>query len=340
MSLTAFGLLVALAAAPVPATGPPRVPAGCTLALSPDARFLAAADPSEVSVWDLRAGRLAYQLDDASGVQPRLGTREVRAADIDVLFTPDGRYLLTCDNSGTIQIRAAGTGKPVRTIKAPAARAEPKLQGMNYSDSISRLFHGSGGDMAVFSTGTGHLFTLDLSDWSMNYSYHNWRDDVHAVSGDGRFALLHYPVDATYQEAWLTDLRAGKFAFAAEITNGVWAGAISADGKLVAGAGERVALWEVGPNSKDRLQDAGVESRCVTFTPEGKTLLAVAQEKGAVVRWDTATGKRLPDILAEGGVFTMALSGDGRRLATAGKGGTVRLFALPSGVELPIPARP
>jgi WD40 repeat protein len=115
----------------------------------------------------------------------------------------------------------------------------------------------------------------------------------------------------------------------------------SSDGKILAAAG-----YETGPNHAIYLYDmttgkplpklAGHASggvRRLLFTPDGKLLLSGGFD-GAVRIWDMATHKELRHIRVEAGtVYSMALTSDGKTIATAGREG-LRLWDLATGKEL------
>jgi WD40 repeat protein len=65
----------------------------------------------------------------------------------------------------------------------------------------------------------------------------------------------------------------------------------------------------------------------VALTPDGKTL-ASAGEKGEVVVWDAASGKKLRDWRFPGRVECLAFASDGQHLATGNGNGTVYILRL------------
>jgi RNA polymerase sigma factor (sigma-70 family) len=72
---------------------------------------------------------------------------------------------------------------------------------------------------------------------------------------------------------------------------------------------------------------------CAAFTPDGKTVI-VSDMVGRVIFWDTATGKEIRRFQAErSNVSALALSLDGKRLATAGWG-QVRLWDAKTGAAV------
>jgi WD40 repeat protein len=71
----------------------------------------------------------------------------------------------------------------------------------------------------------------------------------------------------------------------------------------------------------------------VLFTPDGKRLLTASYLRPEVVLWDPATGRRTATVDFgddAGGVYSMALSPDGKTLATAHGDNAIRLLDLPA----------
>jgi hypothetical protein len=116
----------------------------------------------------------------------------------------------------------------------------------------------------------------------------------------------------------------------------------SPDGKTLAAAG-----YETGQGNAIYLYDvaAGKELpslpghpsggvRRLVFTADGNQLLSAGFD-GAVRVWDMATRKEVRCIKIEGGtVYSLALSPDGKTIATAGRDG-LHLWELATGAELP-----
>ncbi len=121
----------------------------------------------------------------------------------------------------------------------------------------------------------------------------------------------------------------------------VWSVAFSPDGALLASGGfdGRVKLWEVpsgvqvgifidprlvNAEEKDRAHMSWV--RCVTFSPDGRTL-ATSGCDGFIRIWDTDTLRlRLDPIQAGINVYRVVFSPDGRRLACVNNPGEIRVY--------------
>jgi len=103
------------------------------------------------------------------------------------------------------------------------------------------------------------------------------------------------------------------------------------DGRtLLVGNAQGVVVWDL-ETGKDLRMLAGAGERFV-LAPDGKTIVT---NDGALQRWDIATGKALyPDRSEDGHrgeVLATVASRDGKRLASASRDGTVRLWDLNTG---------
>jgi WD40 repeat protein len=305
---------------------------GYATSVSPDGRWLAILASTGVGVWDLNTGKVVYRLVGPSAAR----------------FTPDGKHLLTADGSGPLRVWEATTGKAVRTVTPPERKTVPALrQAGSYRGKVTDFLEHPPGPCVLVGTDAGKdrrsfCFTLDPADWSMSYrpSYY----DTIAYSADGRLQVTcDTSGDSLYEYFSVYNAKTNKSLFGGHIHSGVFAAAFSADDRLVAAGSEEVRLWDLKTGKEIPLKDKTFDVDSYRFSADGKTLLAYAfcngvrgRELTAVARWDTATGKRLPDLRAKASAWTtLVTSDDGKLLVTTGLDQVIRRFDLVAGTELP-----
>jgi WD40 repeat protein len=112
----------------------------------------------------------------------------------------------------------------------------------------------------------------------------------------------------------------------------------SSDGKMLASGGYRsVRLWN--DKWKQEREIKGFEGRVtgLVFAPDNKSIFAadsVPTRRGMVHRWKLADGTKLAGWRTHNdSVFSLAVSTDGKRLATAGGDKVAKVWDLPSGKE-------
>src|SRR5581483_8412426 len=115
------------------------------------------------------------------------------------------------------------------------------------------------------------------------------------------------------------------------------AAAFSPDGRLLAtGATDAVVrLWDPATGQEQRaLRGHANWVTGLLFAPDGRTLYSVSWDK-TVKRWDPASGEERPVVEDAGRHAHVALSPDGRLLASAGgRDGTVYLTEVATGRRL------
>src|SRR6266542_2869711 len=104
----------------------------------------------------------------------------------------------------------------------------------------------------------------------------------------------------------------------------------SPDGKTLASMSEdkTIKVWDVAT----RKEQATLDGRKATFSPDGKTLAWIELDDRTIRLWDVLTRKEGTALREHGSdVCSIALSPDGRILASGSSTGTVRLWDVATG---------
>jgi WD40 repeat protein/tRNA A-37 threonylcarbamoyl transferase component Bud32 len=312
-------------------------------ALTPDGRsVVTASDTGELAWWDLRSRRKTRTIEIATGyhavaispdgftaavgigggiqlVDVRTGTKRTAAAGLTgspnwLLFSPDGKTVLSANADGTVTRWDVGSAAPRETLRGHANGVAQ----LAFSPDGRRLYTVSGDGTAIAWDLTGSRsvkgtfrFTHDR-DFDAAYDRHPGR-----LSPDGRLIA----VGLRERGVALWDARELTPAGAPLLDTGgeVKALDFSPDGRtLAAVSGDGVAtIWDVPSRSlRHPPFSAGGANAGVAFTPDGTTL-ATTGSSGGVQLWDVATGASRGRIAGFTSSSDVSFSGDGALVAFA-----------------------
>jgi WD40 repeat protein len=243
-------------------------------------------------------------------------------------FSPDGKVVLTGDQTGTARLWETRTGKPI----GPALHHQALVCAVAFSPDSKTVLTGSHDDSArLWEVATGRPIGEPLR-------HQGWIQAV-AFSPDGKTVLT----GAGDRTARLWEAASGRpIGAPLRHRDDVLAVAFSPDGKTLLTAGAYEArLWEAasGKPIGPPLRHPGYFT-AVAFSPDGKTVLTANAADKTAGLWQAASGKPIGPLLQhQDAVTAVAFSPDGKTLLTASLDKTARLWDAATGRPIGAPLR-
>lgn len=279
-----------------------------SVAFSGDGKILLSKDKDEFRLWDVASGKIKLTRKSEGGP---------------VAINSDGELLVWGGKDGTVSLRDAATGAGKRTFKGHAANVycvafspDDKLLASGSDDKTVKLWRIADGK---------NLATLKHESDVLAIAFN--RNGKLLASGDWNGAVKLWEVETGKEKARLEG-HSGM----------VHAVAFSSDGKCLASGGsdETVKIWDVAKGEEKPCPRPLEENGLVVSLAFGgqSRLLAsgsfgfVGRKKvqpGEVKLWDVETRELRATLKGR----TLAISNDGKQLASGSADGTVRLWDIP-----------
>jgi WD40 repeat protein/tRNA A-37 threonylcarbamoyl transferase component Bud32 len=294
-------------------------PAGRCLASTGEEPTRARPATGELKTWDPTTGKALV----GTGSQPLLTA---------VTFSPDGKYLVTASNVGTVTAFDPATLRPVGTFEAQTRQAVPWTS----SPPWTSIAYSADGKWLAAGSSAGLVRVWDAVTAREHFTEPTpRRAGVSGLAfGDPEGRILAAATTDNMVQGWYT--RSGKHAFSLRGHRGaVQAVAFGPDGRcLVSGSLDRtVKLWDVSQRDDDltlRWPNQGITS--IAFSPDGAHVASATRDRQVKV-WDVTTGKGIRTLRRLPGVVNGLAFGPDGHLAGACGDGKVRVWEIPSGRE-------
>jgi RNA polymerase sigma factor (sigma-70 family) len=334
------------------------------VAFAPDGKTLASSGRDgdrTIRLWDVATGQEKLRIPGAPGwVRP-------------IAFSPDGKLLASGGQNSVVFILEAATGEELRHCRLPgrddtwvmalAFSPDGKRLATSGSDMPIRLWDPATGkeiqpyeghqasvsQVAVSADGSTIWSAGDdgmLCRWDRATGRVVWRARQSAtisnmvVSADGK-RIVTTGLEPEMARLW--DAATGRELRRFRGPKGwIRAIALSPDASILAlAAWDRTIRFLDTANGKEHLVirlpalNADFRGDCpLVFTPDGKTLISGnADSRDSILYvWNTTTGKQLRQIKQP--TLRLAVSPDGRILATTGRDGVLHLYDIATGQEL------
>ena len=281
-------------------------------AFSPDGNRVAGIEKDgKTTIWDTNTGKLLAQMPGATQVKDAVGVQRIA-------FSPDGRNVATGD-AQFVKIWDGSSGQLIGTLTG-------------HSDDVWAVAYSPDGAWIASSGVDGTVRFWDAESGRPGQVLTEFVGPVETLAFSPDSKQLAASSDDLTMKLW--DVQSGALLFSWGNFNDEFGVTFSPDGKnLVTGSPEGVNFWDTTSASNLPLLTIPGGVDMVRFSPDGNLRATI---NGSVVRlWDAATGRELYTLSGHSGwVMDIAISPDGKKLASASMDGTVKIWSLEPGQEL------
>jgi len=278
---------------------------------SPDGRLLVVACERDVHLWTMHPDPRNASRVDLGG----------HGDDVNwATFSPDGLYIASASDDGTIRIWSAGSGQ---SAVQPMPAHEKSVRSVVVSHNGASIISGSSDNsVRVWNAHTGEATLPPLSGHTeavLSVSISPDGDLIASASADHTIRFW----DAQSGAAAGEPMRGH--------TNMVWAVTFSHDGRWLASASDdcTARLWDVATRQQSAVGPLSCQktAHTVAFSPDDG-IVAAGDASGCVYLWRTDTGEQAHEPLHANDerVLSVAFSPDGTQIVSSGGDNAARIW--------------
>ena len=309
-----------------------------SVVFSPDSKTLASRRSDTLRLWDTETGELKATLTaDEQKDTPIVYSRELNMA----VFSPDGTTLASGSRKDTVNLWDAETGEHKRTF---TGHSDPVSADWDYVSSV--VFSPDGVTLAGGSeTNTVWLWDTETGELkeALRAGKQNKSPPLVDDSRVSRLKSVVFSPDGTTLASmswdktvvlWDTETweQKGKLTGHMGRVKNVW---FSPDGTTLASwtYDRALTLWntEKWERKGTLTSDTRDPIRSISFSPEGITVARKGQHARGLRFWDAVTGEQKGTLTDTNNVWRVALSPDGKTVASMDWGNTMRLWDAETG---------
>ena len=286
-----------------------------SLALSPDGKHVASGGEITARVWEASTGKEIARITHENFrhlITFDLGVKGYHSRVTSLIFSVDGKYIVSEGSDRTVRVWEATTGKEVAHI-IPNTR---NVDAVAFSPDGKYVVLGSiYGMIDVWEAHTGKEVT-HMNHGGINiYSL--------AFSPDGKYIVS----GGNDKTARVWEATTGKEVMRMTHNFVVYTVAFGPDGKyVVSSSGDQtIRVWDFINGSEIARMTHGQAISSIAISPNGKNIVSGSVDHTARV-WEAFTGKELARFNHDNDINSVAFSPDGRYVASASDDKTVRIW--------------
>jgi RNA polymerase sigma factor (sigma-70 family) len=239
-----------------------------------------------------------------------------------LLYTPDGKTLITSSSMDGIRLWETATGKELHHLQPPQREASLLALSPDGKTLASAVWGQRTLELWDVATGT-QLRQIILPERMVGAISFSREGKMFATATVDKIIRLWDA--ATWRETRQLAGHQARIIFVGFLPDG--------HTLVSASNANTIRWWDTERGRQIRIRDGLEDLSTVVLSPNGK-ILASARDRRMLQFWNTATGEAIGPWLAWEYSLSFAFSPDSQVLAYGEPGGTIRFLSVPSGLEL------